>query len=45
VAFSFFLAAPTLAAWLEQPDIVTALRIGALEVLLMPVARAIVRTP
>jgi O-antigen/teichoic acid export membrane protein len=39
-AVLFYLAAPTLAAWLEQPGIVTALRIGALEVLLMPVARA-----
>ncbi len=29
-----------LATWLGQPEIVGALRIGALEVLLMPVARA-----
>lgn len=36
----FFLAAPYLADWLDQPEIVGALRIGALEVLLMPVARA-----
>lgn len=37
---TFFLSAPLIATWLGQPSIVTALRIGALEILLMPLARA-----
>jgi len=36
----FFWTAPSIAEWLGQAGIVTALRIGALEILLMPVARA-----